>query len=161
MLFKQHDKSSPLNSTHYAILYPQNGDHIVATDFVTALHPIYSRMHLGDESESVDARDAASLLVVVAAARTQRAVAAVTTQQRQRRLHHNVDLVVRERPLAVQLVSVARLHLTTISVQQSSCYSNGTAPRTYTSPTATDQRRNGVGCFCGAHWCVQPWTSQY
>ena len=35
MLFKQHDKSSPLNSTHYAILYPQNDDRIVAIDTVT------------------------------------------------------------------------------------------------------------------------------
>jgi len=26
MLFKQHSKSSPLNSTQYAMLYPQNGD---------------------------------------------------------------------------------------------------------------------------------------
>ena len=34
MLFKQHDKSSasPLNSTHYAMLYPQHGDRIVAID---------------------------------------------------------------------------------------------------------------------------------
>jgi len=35
MLIKRHDKSSPLNSTHYAMLYPQNGDHIVAIDSVT------------------------------------------------------------------------------------------------------------------------------
>ena len=49
MLFKQHDKSSPLNSTHYAVLYPQNGDHIVAIDSVTSLHTMYSR--------EADARD--------------------------------------------------------------------------------------------------------
>jgi len=42
MLFKQHDKSSPLSSTHYAMLYPQNGDRIVTIDFVTSLHPVYS-----------------------------------------------------------------------------------------------------------------------
>jgi len=42
MLFKQHDKSLPLNYTHYAMLYPQNGDRIVATDSVTSLHPMYS-----------------------------------------------------------------------------------------------------------------------
>jgi len=39
MLFKQHHKSSPLNSTHYAMLYRQNGDRIVAVDFVASLHP--------------------------------------------------------------------------------------------------------------------------
>jgi len=39
MLFKQHDTSSPLNSTHYAMLYPQNGDCIVAIDSMTSLHP--------------------------------------------------------------------------------------------------------------------------
>ena len=41
MLCKQHDKSSVLNSTHYAVLYPQNGDRIVATDSVTSVHPMY------------------------------------------------------------------------------------------------------------------------
>jgi len=40
MLFKQHDNSSPLNSTHYAMLYPQNGDRIVAVHFVTSFHPM-------------------------------------------------------------------------------------------------------------------------
>jgi len=40
MSFKSHDKSSPVNSTHYAVLYPQNGDSIVAIDSVTSLHPI-------------------------------------------------------------------------------------------------------------------------
>jgi len=42
MLFKQHDNSSPLNCTHYAMLYPQNGDRIVAVDFATSFHPMYS-----------------------------------------------------------------------------------------------------------------------
>jgi len=42
MLFKQHNKFSPLNSAHYAMLYPQNGDHIVAIDSVTSLHTMYS-----------------------------------------------------------------------------------------------------------------------
>jgi len=41
MLLKKHDKSLPLNSTHYAMLYPQNGDRIVAVDFVTLFHPMY------------------------------------------------------------------------------------------------------------------------
>jgi len=41
MLFKQHNKSSPLNSTHYVMLYPQNGDHIVPVDSVTSLHTMY------------------------------------------------------------------------------------------------------------------------
>ena len=30
--------SSPINSTHYAKLYTQNGEHIVTIDFVTSLH---------------------------------------------------------------------------------------------------------------------------
>ena len=34
-----HDVSLPLNSTHYAMLYPQNGDRIVTIDSVTSLHP--------------------------------------------------------------------------------------------------------------------------
>ena len=38
MLCKQHHKSSPLNSTHYAMLYRQNGDRIMAVDFVASLH---------------------------------------------------------------------------------------------------------------------------
>jgi len=33
----------PLNSTHYAMLYPQNGDRIVAIDSVTSLHPMYKQ----------------------------------------------------------------------------------------------------------------------
>jgi len=41
MLFKQHDKYSPLNSTHCAKLYPQNGDRVVAIDSVTSFHPVY------------------------------------------------------------------------------------------------------------------------
>jgi len=36
MLFKQHNKSSPLNSTHCAMLYPQNGVRVVAIDSVTS-----------------------------------------------------------------------------------------------------------------------------
>ena len=31
----------PVNSTHYAVLYPQNGDRIVTIDYVTSLHPMY------------------------------------------------------------------------------------------------------------------------
>ena len=41
MLFKWHNKTSPLNSTHYAKLYPQNGDRIVAINSVTSFHPVY------------------------------------------------------------------------------------------------------------------------
>jgi len=40
MLFKQHDKSSPLNCTQYALLYPQNGDRIVTVDSMTSFHPV-------------------------------------------------------------------------------------------------------------------------
>jgi len=36
-----HDVSLPLNSTHYAMLYPQNGDRIVAIDSVTLLTSPY------------------------------------------------------------------------------------------------------------------------
>ena len=35
-------KSEPLNSTHYAVLYPQNGDRIVTIDYVTSHHPMYT-----------------------------------------------------------------------------------------------------------------------
>jgi len=31
----------PHNSTHYTVLYPQNGDRIVTIDYVTALHSMY------------------------------------------------------------------------------------------------------------------------
>jgi len=44
ILFEQHDKSSPFNSTHHIVLYQQNGDRIVTTDsVVTSLHtrPMY------------------------------------------------------------------------------------------------------------------------
>jgi len=41
MLFKQHFYSSPLNSTHYAMLCPQNSDRIAAVDFVTSFRPMY------------------------------------------------------------------------------------------------------------------------
>jgi len=41
MLFKQHFYSSPLNSTHYAMLYPQNSDRFAAVDFVTSFRPMY------------------------------------------------------------------------------------------------------------------------
>jgi len=42
MLFKKRDDSSPLNSTHYAMLYPQNGDRVEAIDSMTSLHPMYN-----------------------------------------------------------------------------------------------------------------------
>jgi len=32
----------PVNYTHYAVLYPQNGDRIVTIDYVTSLHSMYS-----------------------------------------------------------------------------------------------------------------------
>jgi len=38
VLFEQHDKSSPFNSRHYVVLYPQNGDRIVTIASVTSLH---------------------------------------------------------------------------------------------------------------------------
>ena len=33
--------SSPINYTHYAKLYPQNGERIVTIDSVTSVHPVY------------------------------------------------------------------------------------------------------------------------
>jgi len=42
IVFKQHDKSLPLNAAHYVMLYPQDGDRSVAIDTVTSLHPVYS-----------------------------------------------------------------------------------------------------------------------
>ena len=38
---KQHDKFSSVNSTHFAILHPQNGDRIVNIDYVTPFNPTY------------------------------------------------------------------------------------------------------------------------
>jgi len=32
--------------THYATLYPQNGERIVAIDSVTSIHPMYTRLRL-------------------------------------------------------------------------------------------------------------------
>ena len=40
MLFKLHDKFSPLNFTHYAKLYLRNRYRIVAIDTLTLLHPV-------------------------------------------------------------------------------------------------------------------------
>ena len=42
VLFEKHDKSSPFNSTHYFVSYPQNGDFIVTIESVTSLHSMYS-----------------------------------------------------------------------------------------------------------------------
>jgi len=36
--------NTPLNSTHYAMLYPQNGGSIVAVYLVTSFHRIYSQL---------------------------------------------------------------------------------------------------------------------
>ena len=50
MLFKQHDKSSPLNFTYYVKLYPQN--RIVATDSVMSVHLMYKKTHSIDSPTS-------------------------------------------------------------------------------------------------------------
>jgi len=42
--FNNTRKSSPFNSTHYVVLYPQNGDRIVTIDSVTSFHPMYTLM---------------------------------------------------------------------------------------------------------------------
>ena len=44
--FEEHGKSSPINSTQYAKLYPQNGNRIVTIDSVTSFHPVYYRATL-------------------------------------------------------------------------------------------------------------------
>ena len=41
MLFELRAKSSPINSTHYAKLYRQNGEPVVAIDSVTSFYPMY------------------------------------------------------------------------------------------------------------------------
>ena len=48
ILFVLHYKSSRLNSTHYIVLYPQNGDRIVPTDSATSLHLMYTLAHRSD-----------------------------------------------------------------------------------------------------------------
>jgi len=48
ILLEYHDKSSPFNSTHYVVLYPQNGDPIVTIDSVTSLQPMYICMKCPD-----------------------------------------------------------------------------------------------------------------
>jgi len=40
-LFEWQGKSSPINSTHYTKLYPQNGDRILIIDSMTSFHPVY------------------------------------------------------------------------------------------------------------------------
>lgn len=35
----------PLNSTHFAVLYSQNGDRNVTVYSVAAHHPVYNRVH--------------------------------------------------------------------------------------------------------------------
>ena len=40
-LFGEHDKSLPFNSTHYVVLYPQNGGRIVTIESVTSPRPMY------------------------------------------------------------------------------------------------------------------------
>jgi len=47
MLFEEHVKYSPINSTHYAKLYPQNGERIVTIDSVTSIHPMYCTLSHG------------------------------------------------------------------------------------------------------------------
>ena len=70
MYFKQHNKSSPLNSTHYVVLYPQNGGRIVTMDSVTSLHPMYiaifrfSRWRLSEVSPCIIVRCCAAESVV-------------------------------------------------------------------------------------------------
>ena len=38
VLSEQQDKSSPFNSTHNTVLYPQNGDGIMTIDSAQSLH---------------------------------------------------------------------------------------------------------------------------
>ena len=50
---QEHAKSSPLNYTNNFVLYSQNGDRIVNTDYVTSFHPMY-RTPMGSHSLRVD-----------------------------------------------------------------------------------------------------------
>ena len=43
----------PLNSTHYATEYPQDGDRIVTTDCVTSLQPMQWQPELDDNAVNV------------------------------------------------------------------------------------------------------------
>jgi len=43
----------PLNSTHYAMEYPQDGDRIVTTDCVTSLQPMQWQPELDDNAVNV------------------------------------------------------------------------------------------------------------
>jgi len=52
ILFEWQNKSSPFNSTHYIVLYPQNGDRIVTIDSVTSLQSMCIR-----NSRSVNRHD--------------------------------------------------------------------------------------------------------
>jgi len=47
-LLKQHDKSSSRDCTHDVVLYPQNGDRVVAIYYVTLLQPMYSLIYWTD-----------------------------------------------------------------------------------------------------------------
>ena len=45
----------PINSTHYIMLYPQNGDRIVTINSVTSFHPIFAALsrtedHIADRT---------------------------------------------------------------------------------------------------------------
>jgi len=53
MLFKKHDKSSAVYSTHCAMAYPQNGDRIVAIDSVTSLHHMYINTFITTPAASI------------------------------------------------------------------------------------------------------------
>jgi len=57
-LSEQHGKSSPFNSTHCSVLYPQNGDRIVTIDSVTPVRRMYkdgSARFMGGKYRSVSA----------------------------------------------------------------------------------------------------------
>jgi len=40
-----------LNSTHYVMLYPQNGERIVPIDPVTSIRPMYTHHAVGDRMD--------------------------------------------------------------------------------------------------------------
>jgi len=47
---EQYDKPLPLNFAH-AMLYPQYGDRITTTDFVTSRHPVYFEKEIANVSK--------------------------------------------------------------------------------------------------------------
>ena len=53
-VLSEQDKSSPFNSTHNTVLYPQNGDGIMTIDSAHSLHSVYSSKQPTDTTENAE-----------------------------------------------------------------------------------------------------------